>query len=145
MGLRTLAVFLILTPLLQALDPPPGQTAPAEPEPRYDTATSVDAMAVVTDVKEVAKNNPLCGSHLIVRLESARSATDTLEVYLGPADFLKDFEFTLAKGDRIEIKGSRVRFGGNPIVLAREVRKNSTTLYLRDDRGAPYWKAAGKS
>jgi len=145
MGLRTLAALLILTPVLQALEAPSGQTVPAASEPRYDTATSVDAMAVVTDVKEVARNNPLCGSHLIVRLESARSETDTLEVYLGPADFLKDFAFNLAKGDRIEIKGSRVRFGGNPIVLAREVRKNSTTLYLRDERGTPYWKVVGKT
>ena len=38
------------------------------------------------------------------------------------------------------MKGSKIKFNGSQVVLAREVRLESTTVYLRDDHGVPYWK-----
>ena len=114
-------------------------TAPAA-EPRYDTATNVNVMMVVTDVKDVAEGSPLNGLHLIVRPESAKGNSETTDVYLAPDDYLKDFGCHFTKGDRIQVKGSKVKYNGGPAVLAREVRREDTTLYLRDEHGVPYWK-----
>ena len=141
MRFPTSAVFLCVAPLLMALAAPSDQkeTAAAD-EPRYDTATTIDIMVVVADVKAVADGNPLNGAHLIVRPESARANSDTTDVYLAPDEYLKDMGCHFAKGDRIQVKGSKIKFNGGPAVLAREVRINSTTLYLRDERGVPYWK-----
>jgi hypothetical protein len=97
-------------------------------------------MTVVADLRVVPRGSPLSGSHLIVRPESAKENSETIDVYLGPADFLKDFEVTFAKGDRVQVIGSKVKYGGAPVVLARQVRRDSTTLYLRDEHGTPYWK-----
>jgi DNA/RNA endonuclease YhcR with UshA esterase domain len=134
-----------MAPLLTAQTAPSSPTAtPAEPEPRYDAGATVDTMMVVMDIREVPRNSPLSGTHLTVRPESAKAGTDTMDVYLGPADFLKELDCNFAKGDRIEVKGSKVKYSGSPMVLAREIRRNSSTVYLRDDHGAPYWKAAGK-
>jgi hypothetical protein len=144
MRFRTSAVFFSVAPLLMALAPPSDPKATAEAEPRYDTGTTIDAMVVVTDIKEVAAGSPMGGYHLIVRPESSRSDAEANDVYLAPASFLKDFDCHFAKGDRIQVKGSRVKYNGAPVVLAREVRLNSTTVYLRDDRGVPYW-STGKS
>ena len=108
-------------------------------EPRYDTATNIDVMMVVVDVKDIAAGNPLNGRHLIVRPESAKGNSETTDVYLAPDDYLKDFDCHFAKGDKIQVKGSKVKFNGAPAVLAREVRLESTTLYLRDEHGVPYW------
>ena len=124
-----------------ALAVPSGQkdTAPAA-EPRYDTATNIDVMMVVTDVKDVAEGNPLSGMHLIVRRESAKAKSETTDVYLAPDDYMKGCGCHFAKGDRIQVKGSRVKYNGGPAVLARELRLGATTVFLRDEHGVPYWK-----
>ena len=139
MGWRTVIVFFLVAPLLPGLTASSGQTAKAEPEPRYDSATAVDMMTVVADLREVPRGSLLTGSHLIVRPESARETSETIDVYLGPAAYLKDFEVTYAKGDRVQVIGSKVKYGGASIILARQVRRDSTTIYLRDEHGTPYW------
>jgi hypothetical protein len=105
-------------------------------DPRYEVATVIDVDATVMDLREVSRNNPLSGLHLTVKIES-----DTIDVFLGPVDFLKGFEITFAKGDKLEIIGSKIKFGGAHIVLARLVRREETTLYLRDAKGKPHWAA----
>jgi len=92
-------------------------------------------MVVVTEVRAASQENGLDGVRLLVRTE----ADANLEVYLGPARFLKDFDITFAKGDRLQIIGSKIKVAGNFIVLAREVHKDSSTLYLRGHSGEPYW------
>jgi hypothetical protein len=141
MRFRALAVFFCVAPLLVALAVPSDQkeTAAAD-EPRYDAASTVDVMLVVSDVKQVAAGNPLDGTHLMMRPESSKPNAETTDVYLAPDDYLKDFGCHFAKGDRLQVKGSRVKFNGATVVLAREVRIDSTTVYLRDEHGVPYWK-----
>jgi hypothetical protein len=118
---------------------PSQKEAAPTAEPRYDTATNIDVMVVVTDVKDVAPGNPLSGMHLIVRPETSKANSETIDVYLAPDDYLKDFGCHFAKGDRIQVKGSKVKYNGGPAVLAREVRLEATTVYLRDEHGVPYW------
>jgi hypothetical protein len=138
MRLKNLLFFLCAAPLLMAqIAPPNSKSTPAE-EPRYDTATNVDVMVVVADVKEVPAG-VLSGTHLIVRPETARANAETIDVYLGPSDYLKDFACHFAKGDRVQVKGSKLRYNGATLILAREVRLETTTIYLRDIHGIPYW------
>ena len=137
----TSVLFFSAAPLLLALAAPSSQKETAQAEPRYDTATNVDTMVVVAEVKEVPVGNPLNGLHLMVRPESAKGNSETTDVYLAPDDYLKEFDCHFAKGDRIQVKGSKVKFNGGTAVLAREVRLEATTVYLRDEHGAPYWKS----
>jgi hypothetical protein len=130
MGFRVVGVFFLAAPLLLGL---PGGTVPAEP--RYDPATPVDMTTVVVDVREVPAGNPLAGWHITVRA----SANDTIDVYLGPSEFLRDCQITFAKDDRVHVLGSKVKFGTATMILARQVSRDSSTLYLRDARGVPYW------
>jgi len=140
MRLGTSVVIFCAAPLLVALTASPSQKEAAPTaEPRYDTATNIDVMVVVTDVKDVAPGNPLSGMHLIVRPETSKANSETIDVYLAPDDYLKDFGCHFAKGDRIQVKGSKVKYNGGPAVLAREVRLEATTVYLRDEHGVPYW------
>jgi Flp pilus assembly protein CpaB len=135
----TSALFLCAAPLLLALAAHSSQKDNAA-EPQYDTATNIDVMVVVVDVKDVPVGSPLNGTHLMVRPEMSKNNSETTDVYLAPDDYLKDFGCHFAKGDRIQVKGSKVRFNGAAAVLAREVRLEATTVYLRDDHGVPYWK-----
>ena len=114
----------------------PNKVAPAEEQPAYDPATMIDVLAIVTDIREVPRGSPLAGVHLILKEESG-----VLDVYLGPKDFIKQFEINFAKGDEIQVIGSKVRMAdGSRVVLAREVRKGETTLYCRSKKGEPNWE-----
>jgi hypothetical protein len=119
---------------------PAKDAVKTEQEPKYDAGTVIDFGAVVVEVREVQKGNPLGGVNLMVRTESDA----TWSVYLAPADFVKSFEITFRKGDNIHVIGSKVKFGADIVVLAREVRRESATLYLRGRNGEPYWTTAGK-
>lgn len=141
MRFLTSVSFFAAAPLLLALAAPSTQKETAPAEPRYDTATNVDIMVVVAEVKDVPVGNPLNGMHLMVRPESAKGNSETTDVYLAPDDYLKDFDCHFAKGDRVQVKGSKVKFNGAIALLAREVRLEATTVYLRDEHGAPYWKS----
>ncbi len=128
--------WLSITALSACLATITDKTVKLDEDPRYDVSKVIDVDATVMDIREVPRNNPLGGLHLTVKIES-----DTVNVFLGPVDFLKDFEITFAKGDKLEIIGSKVKFGGAHIVLARLVRRDETTLYLRDAKGKPHWTA----
>jgi hypothetical protein len=110
-----------------------------EPEARYDAATVVEVKATVVSMREVAKTEPLDGVYLTVKTETGALKTDILEIYVGPADFVKTFGITFAKGDQIQVLGSRVKVDGADLVLAREVTRRETTLILRDKNGEPFW------
>jgi len=45
----------------------------------------------------------------------------------------------IEKGDKIEVKGSRVTFAGKPAIIAAEVKKGDNTVILRDSAGIPAW------
>ena len=64
---------------------------------------------------------------------------ETLEVRLGPTTFLEKEKFTFAKGDQIEVTGSKVKIEGADALIAREVKKGGKTLTLRDAQGVPAW------
>jgi hypothetical protein len=125
-------LFVVSTTLCAAN---PSQSGKSEALPKYDRATETDFSAVVTTVKEVPRESPLNGINLVVK--SASGAT--FDVYLGPSEFLKSFEVTFVRGDRIHVIGSKVDFSGQPLILVRQVRKESATIYLRDKDGKHYW------
>lgn len=124
---------LALGVVLGAAEKSPGK---ADPGPRYDTSSVTTFEAVVSEVRQGAKDAAPEGFSLVVKNESDA----VWIVYLGPVDFVKTFEITFKKGDRIHVTGSKVKPGGGEVlVLAREVRKDSSTLYLRGKDGGPYW------
>ncbi len=106
-------------------------------EPRYNPATVVSLSAVVTGVREVPKGGVLGGLHLIVDTDRDTN----LDVYIAPFAYLQDLQISYAKGDRLEITGSKVKSDSGTVFLVREVRRDSSTGYFRDVSGKPYWNA----
>lgn len=135
MALRSrFAVLALSVPLLAAAG------TPQEQEPRYEPATVVSTRMVVAEVKDVPKGSPLAGVHLLARPESARADSEPVDVYLAPADFMKQMDLTFHPHDRIDVTGSKVKLGAAPVILAREVRRDTSTIYIRDEKGEPVWK-----
>ena len=74
------------------------------------------------------------GVHLTLKTEKV-----PLSVHLGPEWYVERLDEKLAKGDVVEVKGSRVTFAGNPAIIAAEVKKGDAVLKLRDEKGIPAW------
>jgi hypothetical protein len=63
----------------------------------------------------------------------------TMDVHLGPAWFVKGEGVELASGDTLEVVGSILDADGKSYMVARELKKGSKVIKLRDERGVPVW------
>lgn len=109
----------------------------------YDPSRVITVKGVVQDVQEGTmqrgqKGQPSgmggMGTHLVIKTDK-----ESLTVLVGPSSFLAQKNFSFAKGDQIEITGSKVKFGGSDAIIAREIKKGDKTLTLRDEKGVPEW------
>lgn len=113
----------------------PALLAQRKAMPRYDTTTEAIFQGTVADVREV-DHAGFRGKGLHVTL---KTTGETFDVHVGPAAFVQEKNLTLAKGDELEVTGSKVKEEGGSSVIAKSIRKGGTTVTLRDDRGRPLW------
>jgi len=101
----------------------------------YDPDTVTTLKGSVKSVSVLpARGGRSGGKH--VTLESGGAATD---IHLGPTWFLDQEGLKLAEGDVLEVTGSLVESAGTTFLVAREVKKGTTLVRLRDERGTPAW------
>lgn len=108
----------------------------------YDPSSVVTISGTVQDVQEGTmqrgqmNNNSMghMGTHLVVKTDKG-----TMTVMLGPSSFLSEKNFSVAKGDKVEVTGSKVKFGSSDAVIAREIKDGGKTLTLRNEQGVPEW------
>jgi hypothetical protein len=131
-AMRKLVVTLMLVAVMCVLS---ASAFAQKALPKYDAKTELTLKkAVVEDVKEVTLPNGQNRFRLMVKV-----GTDTYEVCLCPKAFLEVLDSTFAKGDEVDVIGSKVQDGENTLILAREVVKGNNTLVLRDKKGEPVW------
>ena len=99
----------------------------------YNPTTETTIKGEIDQVAQVTRGR-MTGTHVFVKAEGI-----TWEVALGPAAFLDSKGFSFAKGDSVELTGSKVTISGKDYVIAREVIKDGKTLLLRDKNGIPVW------
>ena len=107
--------------------------------PMYDVKTETTITGTVESIETITGpggrgRRGLGGTHLIVKTK-----TDTLEVHVGPTAYLTEQKITLAKGDTVEILGSRVTIDDEPVLLARQITTGANKWTLRDASGRPLW------
>jgi hypothetical protein len=118
---------------------PAGQGAPM-----YDLKTETTIKGTVESVETIPGlggrgRSGSGGIHLAVKTEM-----ETLEVHLGPKFYLDEQKITIAKGDALEILGSRVTIDAKPVLIARQIKKGNATWTLRDASGRPLWSGRGR-
>jgi hypothetical protein len=89
-------------------------------------------------VESVDKMTPMKGMHSGVHV-MLKTDKETIPVHLGPEWYIERLDTKIEKGDKIEVKGSRVTFADKPAIIAAEVKKGDSTLVLRDSTGIPAW------
>jgi len=90
------------------------------------------------DVISVDKITPMKGMSYGVHM-MVKTSKETLSVHMGPGWFIENQDILIAPKDKIEVKGSRITFEGQPVIIAAEVKKGGDTLILRDANGVPVW------
>jgi len=101
----------------------------------YNPATVETVSGEVINVDKVM---PMKGMDSGIHL-SVKTGTETVSVNLGPSWYIERLDTKIAKGDQVEVKGSRVTIAGKPAIIAAEVKKGDAVLKLRDDSGIPAW------
>jgi hypothetical protein len=69
-----------------------------------------------------------------------KMANATVEVQIGPKDFLERSSFKPNIGDRMTVIGMPVVMNERLVVLAREVSSMNGVLIVRDEVGRPLWE-----
>jgi hypothetical protein len=109
--------------------------------PRYDPKTEVTVKGTVEEVKEYPSPSGWhTGQHVTLKTDKG-----SLDVHLGPTDYWKKNGFELAKGDSIEVTGSKTKVDDAEVMLAREVKKGEKAVTLRDAQGIPAWSHGRRS
>jgi DNA/RNA endonuclease YhcR with UshA esterase domain len=101
---------------------------------RYDPKTEITVKGTVEDVQQYTGRGGRTGLHLILKTESS-----TLDVHVGPSAYISQQQFSFAKGDSIEVVGSKTTIRGTEALIARQITKDGKTLVLRDAQGIPQW------
>jgi hypothetical protein len=103
----------------------------------YNPDTETSIKGIVQEVKQ-ATCGRMMGTHVVLK-----SRDESREVMLGPSTFITSKGFAFAKGDSLEVTGSKVTVNGINYIIAREVVKDGKTLTLRDKSGKPQWSGMG--
>ncbi|HSC43837.1 MAG TPA: DNA-binding protein [Candidatus Binatia bacterium] len=101
----------------------------------YDPKTVETVSGEVASIDRITPNKGMTpGIHMNVKTDK-----ETISVHLGPVWYIENQDVKIAPKDKIEVKGSRVTFGGKPVIIAAEVKKGDEVLQLRDESGFPVW------
>lgn len=101
----------------------------------YNPATVETISGTVESIDKVRPmKGMMYGIHLLLKTDK-----ETISVHLGPSWYIERLDTKFEKGDRIEVKGSRITFDGKPAIIAAEVKKGDSVLLLRDSAGIPVW------
>lgn len=98
-------------------------------------------VATVSGTVEAVERIEMGGSWSCIRLR-LRTAEGPLVVRVAPEWFLLERKNVFAAGEELQVTGSRVKFSGEPSLVAGEILRGSERIVLRDPAGRPAW--AGK-
>lgn len=103
--------------------------------PVYDMNTETRLIGAVEEVIIKSGYMGTLGTYLLMSFGS-----ETIEVHLGPATFLKQKYIEVIAGEMLEVIGSRVKIGESDALIAREIRNWEEMRWtFRDDSGQPLW------
>jgi len=98
--------------------------------PKYDKSSEVKVKGIIDEVKT--------GADHIVHI-TLKNDKGLFDVTVAPEKFLNEMEITFAKGETVEVVGSKSTVDGNVALLAREVIRNGDHMVMRDEQGKPVW------
>lgn len=119
--------------------------APGQNRPPSDTSSEGDRGSPNTMDTVKGTVDSIDTTQTDVNLTIMNDMGQSTTVILGPKSFLKEMNFTVKKGDTIEVIGTPTTKDGKNAITAYQLKKGETTLMLRDENGQPLWSGRGQS
>ncbi len=132
------AAMLFAMPIGPVLLAQDATSGPAAGSRNYNTATETTVSGTVEAVHDVTGRRGWNGMHVQLKTDQG-----DFDVHVGPSWFLAQKKFQIAKGDQIEVTGSKVRFNNADALIARTIKKGDSALTLRNAQGLPVWSRRG--
>lgn len=101
----------------------------------YNTA-SVETLSGVVESVDSFRPMRGMGGGIHIKLKTDK---EIVPVHLGPAWYIERLDTKIEKGDKVDVKGSRIEFSSKPAIIAAELKKGEVTLVFRDSAGYPAW------
>ncbi len=126
------AIALLFAVLLVCAVPLAAQKQSA---PKYDLANEIKVNGSVEEVKYMGEREPK-EAHVVIKTDKG-----LVELCLCPAKFLTEMDIKFAKGDKLQVTGSKATEGADGLetVIVREIVRGEDTLVFRDKSGGPVW------
>jgi hypothetical protein len=129
MGLALLSLVLAAPSWGQS-----GQKPGGSPGNLYNPHTVVTVSGIV-----VAKTPPAAkGLPQLVYL-TLKTATGKIIVFLGPDLYVDKLPVQIQALDKIQVRGSRITWKGQPVIIAATIQRGNQVLKLREPNGIPVW------
>ena len=143
-SLKSLSILWAATVLTVAAVSVMAQTAAGGGSGMYDVKAETTITGTVESVENITGaggrgRRGMGGTHLVVKTEK-----ESVAVHVGPTAYLAEKGITLAKGDSLEILGSRVTVDNEAVLIVRQIKKGDKTWTLRDASGRPAWSGRGR-
>jgi DNA/RNA endonuclease YhcR with UshA esterase domain len=106
----------------------------------YDPKTEVTMSGTVDRVAQASGHRGWHGTHLFLKTDAG-----TIEVHVGPTEYIASKQFSFARGDVVEVTGPKVKIQDQDVLIAREIKKAGKTLVLRNAQGIPNWSRGRRS
>jgi DNA/RNA endonuclease YhcR with UshA esterase domain len=100
----------------------------------YNPQTETSVSGTIQEITEHPGHRGGTGMDLTLKTEQG-----PVNIFVGPTWFITKQGFSFAKGDAVEITGSKVSNNGQEGIIAREIKKSGKTLTLRQASGRPMW------
>ena len=98
--------------------------------PFYNTGTEVTIIGSVDEVQQITGTGATgqvghcprgwTGTRVILKTDPG-----TIAVHVGPSAYLANNNFSIAKGDKLTILGSKVQYQGSDFLIAKEITKGT--------------------
>ncbi len=109
---------------------------PANNAPKYDVATETTVKGVIQDVKSYqCPISGTVGTHLILKTSDGQE----IEIHLGATKYMTDYSFLFKPGEQVTVVGSKVKFEGKDVIIARTLDREDMFMTFRDKNGKPLW------
>ncbi len=133
LGAVTLVFLAVATILAQGPGPRKGMR-------NYNPSTEITVKGTIEEVQQLQGRHGWSGTHLVLKTEA-----ENLEVHVGPSSYIAEKQFSFAKGDQLEVVGSKVKVGTKDVLIAREITKEGNKLVLRNPQGIPMWSGGRRA
>ncbi len=97
-----------------------------------DTIVTVSGM-VIAKTPPSAKGLPQL-VYLTLKTDAGK-----ITIFLGPDLYVDKLPVQIQTLDKIQVTGSKITWGGQPIILAAEINRGDQVLKLREPNGVPVW------